>query len=275
MAARKRAPADDHVCPAVEAYLMTYADMITALLCLFIVLFAMGQIDLVKFEKFKNGIARSGSTPIDDGLMTNGEGLFEQAIIRPELVSSPDDHDGPGGDGVRSGYGPDNADAQKEAFEAAQSQITAALQGVQVGSDVSFRVETRGLVITIVSDQVLFTPGSADLTGDGRGVVDAVALGLEGLPNRITVEGHTDSRPISTLRFPSNWELSAGRASTVLRTLVEQHGFAPGKLTAAGYADQRPIASNETPEGRAANRRVEIVVHSVEVDPTPTFGEGG
>lgn len=274
MAARRKRAGDDHVCPSVEAYLMTYSDMVTALLVLFIVLFAMGQIDLVKFEKFKNGIARSGATPIDDGLMTNGEGIFEQAIIRPEVISSPDDHDGPGGDGTLTGFGPDNADAEREAFEHAQAQITSALQGVEVGSEVSFRIETRGLVITIVSDRVLFDPGSAALTTDGRAVVDALAGGLLGLPNHMTVEGHTDSRPIHTARFPSNWELSVGRASTVLRTLVEQHGMPPGQLSAAGYADQRPVASNETPEGRAANRRVEIVVHSVAEDRRPDFGEG-
>jgi chemotaxis protein MotB len=86
VAARRRRPEDDHVCPAVEAYLLTYSDMITALLIFFIVMFAMGQIDIAKFEKFKLGIARSGATPIDDGLLENGEGPFEQAIVRPEVV---------------------------------------------------------------------------------------------------------------------------------------------------------------------------------------------
>ncbi len=271
MAARKRRQADDHVCPAVESYLMTYSDMITSLLIFFIVLFAMGQLDLAKFERFKNGIARSGSTPIDDGLMENGEGIFEQAIIRPELVNSPDDLDGPGGNGqlARSGSDPDT---EQQAFAKTQAQITDALRGVAVGSDVSFRVERRGLVITIVTDHVLFEPGSASLTADGQHVVDALAVGLTGLPNEITVEGHTDSRPIHTIRFPSNWELSVGRASTVLRELVEQHGLPPGKLSAAGYADQRPVASNETAEGRAANRRVEIVVRSVTESRQPDFG---
>jgi chemotaxis protein MotB len=263
MAVKRRRTDDDHVCPAVEAYLLTYSDMITALLIFFIVMFAMGQIDIAKFEKFKMGIARSGATPIDDGLLENGEGPFEQAIVRPEVISSPDDQDGPGGDGDRNGFGPDQAMAEREAFEQAQLQISSALAGVEVGSDVSFRVEERGLVITIVSDRVLFAPGSASLTPDGTSVVDALAVGLSALPNRMTVEGHTDSRPISTARFPSNWELSVGSSSTVLRALVEQHGLPAGRLNAAGYADQRPVATNETSEGRAANRRVEIVVHSL------------
>ncbi len=274
MAARRKRADDDHVCPAAEAYLMTYSDMITALCILFIVLFAMGQIDIAKFEKFKQGIARSGATPIDDGLLENGEGVFEQAIIRPELINSPDDLDGPGGDGKETGFGPDHADAEREAFADAQRQITEALEGVQVGTDVQFRNEDRGLVITVLTDQVLFEPGSAALTDGGRRVTDALAGALGGLPNRLTIEGHTDSRPIATSRFPSNWELSVGRASSVLRTLVEDHGLAPGRLNAAGYADQRPVASNETAEGRAANRRVEIVVHSLFDNEEPTFGEG-
>jgi len=272
VAARRPRADDDHVCPAVESWLLTYSDMITSLLIFFIVMFAMGQLDIAKFEKFKMGIARSGATPIDDGLLENGEGPFEQAIVRPEVITSPDDMDGPGGDGDRNGYGPQQS-MEREAFEQAQRQIREALHGVEVGSDVSFRVEERGLVITVVSDRVLFAPGSSDLTGEGRAVVDALAAGLATLPNRMTVEGHTDSRPISTMRFPSNWELSAGRASTVLRALVEAHGLPAGRLNAAGYADQRPVAANETPEGRAANRRVEIVVHSLADDAGPD-GEG-
>ncbi len=247
---------------------LTYSDMITALLIFFIVMFAMGQIDIAKFEKFKMGIARSGATPIDDGLLENGEGPFDQALIRPEIIDSPDDMDGPGGEGERTGLGPDHATAEQKAFQDAQRQITDALAGVELGSEVSFRVEERGLVITVVSDRVLFTPGSASLTGEGAEVVNALAGGLSTLPNPMTVEGHTDSRPISTARFPSNWELSAGRASTVLRALVEQHGLPAGRFTAAGYADQRPVGPNETPEGRAANRRVEIVVHSMATDVT-------
>ncbi len=274
MAARKRREADDHTCPAVESYLMTYADMITALLVLFITLFAMGQIDIAKFEKFKQGIARSGATPIDDGLLENGEGVFEQAIMRPEIISSPDDLDGPGGNGDSKGYGPADEASQREALEQTQAQLAGALQGVALGSEVNLRVESRGLVITVVADNVLFSPGSASLSSEGRVLVDTLADGLKSLPNRMTVEGHTDSVPIHTDRFPSNWELSVGRASTVLRTFVDGHGIPARKLSAAGYADQRPLASNETAEGRAANRRVEIVVHMITPDPEPTFGEG-
>lgn len=268
MASRRRRATDDHVCPSVEAYLLTYSDMITALLIFFIVMFAMGQIDIAKFEKFKMGIARSGATPIEDGLLENGSGPFEQALIRPGIVNAPAKTEGPTGDDSRGGgVGPVAELEERAAFEQVQREITEALAGHEMASEVTFRVEERGLVITVVSDRVLFAPGSADLTPDSDVVVDALALALARIPNRLTVEGHTDSRPISTVRFPSNWELSVGRASTVLRALVERHGFGPDRLNAAGYADQRPTGTNETAEGRAANRRVEIVVHRAATGP--------
>jgi chemotaxis protein MotB len=267
--ARRRHATDDHVCPAVETWLLTYSDMVTALLIFFIVMFAMGQIDIAKFEKFKLGIARSGATPIDDGLLENGEGPFEQAIVRPEVINAPDDLDGPGGTGEQP-----LQDART--FEQVEAQIADALAQLDAGSQVSFQVEERGLVITVLSDRVLFAPGSADLGAEGIAVVDALAGALAPLPNRLTVEGHTDSRPIRTSRFPSNWELSVGRASSVLRSLVERHGIASARLNAAGYADQRPVGSNETPEGRAANRRVEVVVHRLAgAVPAGATDEGG
>lgn len=276
MAARRKRADDDHVCPAVESYMLTYADMITSLLVLFITLFAMGQIDLAKFEKFKSGIAQSGATPIDDGLLENGEGVFEQAIIRPEIISSPDDLDGPGGTGKDTGFGPKQGLAQgseQAMFAETQAELTEKLEELGLSDAVSYRIEERGLVISIVTDKVLFAPGAAGLSPDGRTIVDLIAEQLEGTENAMTVEGHTDSVPISTAQFPSNWELSVARASTVLRTLVEDHGFPPARMNAAGYGEYRPVASNETDVGRQANRRVELVIHRT-VDDAPDFGEG-
>ena len=110
-----------------------------------------------------------------------------------------------------------------------------------------------------MSDQVLFEPGQAELRPEGRHVVDKLAAAIGRLPNKLGVEGHTDNVPISG-RYPSNWELSTARATTVLRELIEHHGISAARLSAAGYADERPVAANDTAEGRAANRRVELVV---------------
>ncbi|HZI37458.1 MAG TPA: flagellar motor protein MotB, partial [Acidimicrobiia bacterium] len=128
-----------------------------------------------------------------------------------------------------------------------------------LGATVKFRLESRGLVVTIVSDRVLFEPGQADLRHEGREVVDKLAAAIGRLPNKLAVEGHTDNVPISG-RYASNWELSTARATTVLRELIERHGISPSRLSAAGYADERPLGTNDTVDGRAANRRVELVV---------------
>jgi chemotaxis protein MotB len=108
------------------------------------------------------------------------------------------------------------------------------------------RREERGLVVTVVTDEVLFAPGSADLAAQGRTVLDALVPALRSFDNSLAIEGHTDDRPIATSRFPSNWELSTSRATSVLRYL----------------GAERPIGDNGTDDGRAANRRVELVVLS-------------
>jgi chemotaxis protein MotB len=120
-------------------------------------------------------------------------------------------------------------------------------------------LDERGLTIRFL-DTALFDLGQADLKPEARAILDNVASILRSLPNPIRVEGHTDNLPINTYRFPSNWELSTARATTVVRYLAEKHGIPPDRLSAAGYGEWRPVAPNDTPEHRAQNRRVDIVV---------------
>jgi len=111
-----------------------------------------------------------------------------------------------------------------------------------------------------VRDNILFAPGSADLTSEGRTVLDGLVEVLKGHRGIVSIEGHSDNVPIASERYPSNWELSSGRASGVARYLIDK-GLSPDQLRAVGYADTRPLAANDTPEGRARNRRVTIVIH--------------
>jgi chemotaxis protein MotB len=115
-------------------------------------------------------------------------------------------------------------------------------------------------VLQIVTDQVLFDLGKADLRPEGRAVLDGLASALKEVPNDIAVEGHTDNRPISGFPFPSNWELSTARATSVLRYLVDDKGLDRKRISAAGYGEERPVVPNDTPAHQAQNRRVEIVV---------------
>jgi chemotaxis protein MotB len=116
----------------------------------------------------------------------------------------------------------------------------------------------RGLVVSL-AEAGFFAPGDARLREDALELVDALADALAAERTLLRVEGHTDSVPIATARFPSNWELSSARASMVLSRLVAR-GVAPSRLSVAGYAGERPIADNSTPEGRALNRRVDLVI---------------
>ena len=122
-----------------------------------------------------------------------------------------------------------------------------------------FTLDERGLVVSIISDKVLFDLGSAELRPAGLVVLDAIGPTLSTLPNAVSVEGHTDDLPISG-RYASNWELSTDRAISVLRYLLATAGLPAQRASASGFADQRPKTSNATVDGRAVNRRVEVVV---------------
>jgi len=118
---------------------------------------------------------------------------------------------------------------------------------------------TRGLVISL-PEAGSFSPGRAELSADGRRVIAELAATLNGLPNQVRVEGHTDDTPIHGGAFASNWELSTARATDVVQFLIEACGFDPARLSAAGYAEYRPRVANDSIDGRARNRRVDIVV---------------
>lgn len=125
-----------------------------------------------------------------------------------------------------------------------------------------------------ISDSILFTPASADLTAGGRALLDELVAILATLPYELSVEGHTDSRPIATARFPSNWELSSARASGVTRHLIEK-GIPAGRVRAVGYAATRPLADNATPEGRSRNRRVSFILRLPATGPVTAFRQDG
>ncbi|GHC32879.1 OmpA/MotB family protein [Aidingimonas halophila] len=127
------------------------------------------------------------------------------------------------------------------------------LDGVEVS-----RVE-EGISLR-VEDHLLFESGSGELIGSGEGLVDELVSIIERYEGEVSIEGHTDSRPINTESFPSNWELSSARAMAILRYL-EAAGIEPTRLRAVGFGETRPLASNETAEGRERNRRVEVIVH--------------
>jgi chemotaxis protein MotB len=125
--------------------------------------------------------------------------------------------------------------------------------------------QKEGLVVTF-SEKYMFDSGKADIYPEAKEVIKNIAALLVDEPNRIAIEGHTDNTPINTPEFPSNWELSTKRATNVLKYLLEELKFDPKRLTAAGYGEWHPVAPNDTPENKAKNRRVDLIVRRLDID---------
>lgn len=273
-----------------EAWVIPYADMLTLLMCLFLVLFAIGRTDASKAKlaalSFKSQLDGTGHAILSGGVgvapLSGGNGVLdnsgaavpttEMAGISPVIIA-PTSTSSVVSDVPTTTSPADRAlEAEGVALAAAQSSaesladiqefLQAAADANGIGDQLGFSLEARGLVVTIVTDQVLFAAGQASLQPEGVAILDLVSTALAAIPNDISIEGHTDSRPISTSRFPSNWELSTARATSVLRYLIDVHHFDALRLSAGGYADTRPIGDNSTEIGAARNRRVEIVVLS-------------
>lgn len=231
MVKKKKRP--DHV--NTERWLVSYADFITLLFILFILLFSFSQIDLEKYKKAAVSLAgefSGGQNPIMDW---SGQGTEEG-----EQPKTP-------------------AQIENETLAQLAADIQAYGQEKGISANLSFRSDERGLHISITGT-VLFEEGKAALTQDAKEFTKVVFEKLQNMPNNILIEGHTDNRPINTKEFPSNWELSAARSINLVRYLIEEYGFDPRRLSSAAYSEYRPIATNDTPEGQALNRRVEIII---------------
>ncbi len=224
--ARRRRRADSH--SNHERWLLTYADLITLLLAFFIVMYSMSRLDAKKFGRMAdafNGVLRGG-----------------QAVLQPASVDAQ-------GAGLL-----DLGELKSLGQQIHDKVVTEELQ-----DKIETLQDERGLVIRVL-ESAAYDPGSADLKPQMHSILNVLAGELRSMDNHLRVEGHTDDRPINTLRFPSNWELSTSRATGVVRYLVEELKLDPSRVSALGYGEFRPITGNDTPEGRAQNRRVDLIV---------------
>ena len=256
-----------------ERWLVSYADMVTLLMCLFIVLFAMSQVDKAKFAALASGLSESFGAPISVMAGTTPEGAVLEGL--------------PGAVDIASAIPPDPSvqDAQVDAaaaaaaaerakrvaaeaasaydeLAAARDKLEAALAEAGYAGAARYEIDERGLVVHIVADAVLFDAEQAVLRPEGRQILDAVAPTLIDLPNVLRVEGHANHLPVSRGGpWPSNWELSAYRATTVLRYLSSD-GVPEPRMYAAGYGSTQPLVPQTDPTAITVNRRVDIVVLS-------------
>lgn len=233
-----------------ERWLITYADMLTLLLALFIILYSISKADVQKFRKFQEGMQQAFHVDVLQGrdapaLESSGAIVAQDASTTVAPVPRPTT--------VPSALSGDGATAR---------QLREAFQGlVAPGSRGDVAVETRpdGLVISIYG-VLLFGSDETDLRPEGRQILKTIATTIRPLPYDIRVEGHTDSIQPTGGPYPTNWEISTARALVVTHFLIDVADFQPGRLSAAGYAEFQPVASNTTREGRLRNRRVDLVL---------------
>jgi chemotaxis protein MotB len=256
-----------------ERWLVSYADMMTLLLVLFVVLYAMSQVDKEKFAQLASGLSEAFGGPISVTPAASPEGSVLDGLpgaidiasaIPPELTVEQADVDAAAAQAAlaESQRVAAEAQAQYDELTAARKRIEAALEAAGHAGAARFEIDERGLVVHIVADQVLFDAEEAVLRPEGRQILAAVAPTLTGLPNHLGVEGHANHLPVTAGgAWPSNWELSAYRATTVVRTLAAD-GVPQDRMAANGYSDTRPLVPITDPNAITVNRRVDVVVLS-------------
>ncbi|NCA70308.1 MAG: flagellar motor protein MotD [Sphingobacteriia bacterium] len=229
----------------LNRWLISYADFITLMFAFFVVLFAMSSIDETKVRALSGSFS---SAFRGGGLLEGRDGIIPAVqTIKPSPLIIPM----PSEDEVLIREASDRMRRMAREIRQVLSPL------IQDGK-ISVGDNDSGIQIDI-SSNLLFKAGQADLDPLALSPLRLLAQVLSEASFPIKVEGHTDSTPISNARFPSNWELSAGRAAQVVRVFIES-GLDAGRLNVAGYADQRPVGDNATPEGRERNRRVAIII---------------
>lgn len=233
-------PKQEDCVQKVAEYMLTYGDMMTLLLCFFVLLFSFSSIDAQKFEAIVQSF--SGSLGVLEGGNTLKHEIHIEEGAWEENVSS--------------------AKLETETFEKLEEKIREYLNENELAEDVQLLDEPAGLLLRF-QDNVLFDSGRADVKEEAMVIIGHIADLLNGeefKDKSISIEGHTDNVPMNSARFPSNWELSVTRATNVGRFLLETKRIDPRRISVSGYSEYHPVASNEDDEGRAKNRRVDIMI---------------
>jgi chemotaxis protein MotB len=282
-----------------ERWLLTYADMLTLLFALFMVLFSISSVNISKYQVLQQSLKAAFSGSILSGghaILQSGSESTAQHVpatsavpsivpLVPTPTSRSSSSTGAANTPAAKAALAANAKpltnaqlqaalnsmsasvAEQENFKALQKRLNEYAKAHGFSAQVQTVIERRGLVVRVLTDKLLFDSGQATLQRAGDPLLEEVATLLNvDKSHPITVEGNTDNQPIATSQFPSNWELSTARATTVVRFLIA-HGVSAERLAAAGYAALHPVDSNATTAGRARNRRVDIVL--MRLNPVP------
>ncbi|MCL4559580.1 MAG: OmpA family protein [Chloroflexi bacterium] len=225
-----------------ERWLVSYADFITLLMVMFVVLYSMGQVDVEKYKQladsFRAVFAMGGPTKVIDSQINQGGGSQENGQSNPIVV--------PG------------IPQKPPASEEVAGQLTNLLAAQNLGQEVSVQTNIEGILISL-SEKLVFPPGTAQLQEDAFPVLDMIVGMLKPLDNSIRIVGHTDTSPPTDQRYPTNWDLSLGRAMIIANYLMKS-GISPQRITISGRGEYQPIFPNDTPEHRSLNSRADIIV---------------
>lgn len=231
----------------LNRWLVSYADLITLLFATFVILYALAQSDSNSLSRLQNSIRSAFSTSSGAGVLEDGKGIFDNksttSPINPFLLEN-----------ISPAYEEESFDKIKKNIE--DLKIKENMTGVNV------KIDERGLSIIVDDNTVLFPSASAELSPHSKKILDNVGKIITDRfkTHQIRIEGHTDSLPINSYLYPSNWELSAARASAIVRYLISKFNMSADILSAIGYADTRPVIDNSNEKNRALNRRVEILI---------------
>ena len=247
---RKRGEEPEH--DNTERWMASYMDMVTVLMCMFIVLFAMSVVDQKKFDELRNSLATGfGATA------TKTIDINKGVVVPKDQIN-------------KKAIGLDNENRKLATIEvtnliALREEMRQNLKQIGLDSAVRFDLDDRGLTVRLVGSETFFVTNHTELSTVAIKVLDAIGPPLTHSPYSVSVEGHADIRQ-STAPYATNWELSSGRATVVLRHLVESNGFASDRIGAVGYGAARPLVAGASPDALAMNRRVDIVVLSDQSD---------
>jgi chemotaxis protein MotB len=275
-----------------ERWLLTYADMITLLMALFMVLFSISSVNISKYQTlqkslkaaFSGNILPGGKAISQQGSTANASHVpatFELQALEPVQTQGSSALQNSTARSSQSATATpttlaQQGAAQRETNEFAQikHELDAYAKSHGFSSSVKTTIEKRGLVIRVLTDDLLFASGQATLSSQATSLLSEIGQLLNiDETHPISVEGNTDNVPIHSSLYPSNWQLSTARASSVVEFLIG-HGIAASRLTATGNADQKPVASEATEAGRARNRRVEIVLRRLYGSEGPSQSSG-
>ncbi|WP_035289932.1 OmpA family protein [Clostridium sp. KNHs214] len=229
-----------------EEWLTTYSDTITLLLTFFVLLYSMSTVNTNKFKQIASSLQSVLSGQGSNSILDFGNGQGEVPIVGETAKSS----------------GKSGTVAKKSMYE----EVARYVKENKMKDKIEVLKEPKGVVLRL-KESVLFDIGKGEVKENSADVLNMISNILQKFPeSHVIVEGHTDNVPISTYKYPSNWELSTARAVNVLKYFVETNKMNPDRFTAAGYGEQKPIVPNDNDGNRAKNRRVNIIIEDTTID---------